>query len=267
MPNPFESTADFFRQNQCFSHDLPVFADSDFQIIKNYFMNYVQSIPEPLRYLNCANDPRFLPAIADWVGRDEILNIVKPILGSDIIFWSLGVCYKPPHSEYEVGWHIDSHCWMRDQVIFPAEALVLFFSLTEMNLENGGLQLIPQLNTPKFYDHTARDKNVFFFEHEISEEQLPLNQAQVFEMKENRICGFASHVPHRSGPNRSDKPRLGLTLRYLHSSVQITGTPLDGRDSYLISGVDHAGNNYASIETRKSIGGLSSKTYIHKEIA
>lgn len=256
-----------FEQNQVLSHqfqkdfffkkDGPLFSPADFQKIRSYFFNLVEKVPEPQRYLNFANISEYRPAIADWVNRKELLDIIKPVLGDDLVFWSIGVCYKPAMSDYQVGWHIDSHCWMRDKVIFPPDAMILFVSLTDMNEENGGLQIIPQLNTPKFYDHTQRDKDIFFFEYEISEEELKGQKPHLIQMKENEVCAFASHVPHRSGPNRSSKPRLGITLRYLHSSVKITGTPLDGRDSYLISGVDHAGNHHQSLNSRASIGGLS----------
>lgn len=250
---------DFFAQNHYFNLERPIFSESDFKIIKNYFFEHIQNIPEPLRYLNCANDSKYKPAIANWVARDEILDIVKPILGEDLVFWSVGICYKPAYSAYEVGWHIDSHCWMRDQVIFPPEALILFLSLTDMTKENGALELVPELNTPKFYDHDQRDKNKFFFEYEIRENELTGKPRQLLEMQENRLCGFASHVPHRSGANKSNQPRLGITLRYLHAGVKITGTPLDGRDSYLISGRDLAGNQYATFETCESIVGLSQR--------
>lgn len=251
-----ENLSQTFQNDYFFYNSRPVFSESNFKVIRDYFFDYVSRIPEPLRYLNCANDPRFRPAIADLVAREEILSVVKPILGDDLVFWSIGVCYKPAFSDYQVGWHIDSHCWMRDQVIFPPDALILFLSLTDMTAENGALELIPQLNTPKFYDHSQRNKDVFFFEYEIADEELKGQQPHLVTMKENEICGFASHVPHRSGPNRSSQPRLGLTLRYLQSSVRITGTPLDGRDSYLISGVDQAGNRYVPLDTRASIGGL-----------
>ncbi|MCC2680096.1 MAG: hypothetical protein K0R29_2672 [Pseudobdellovibrio sp.] len=254
-----EELVQSFSQNHFFYNDSPVFNESDFKAIQKYFFNFVERIPEPLRYLNCANHPEFRPAIADWVARDEILNVVKSLIGPNIVFWSIGICYKPPKSAYEVGWHIDSHCWMRDQVIFPPDALILFYSLTDMTEENGALELIQGLNTPKFYDHDQRPKDKFFFEYEIKEQELDTRKKTVITMKENQLCGFGSHVPHRSGPNNSDKPRLGITLRYLQSSVHITGTPLDGRDSYLISGIDLAGNKHAQLSARGSIGGLSNE--------
>jgi hypothetical protein len=246
-----------FNRNQFFNLDQPVFSDSDFKAIQKYFFDYVEQIPEPLRYLNCANHPDYRPAIANWVGRDEILNVVKPLLGDDLIFWSIGVCYKPANSLFEVGWHIDSHCWMRDKVLYPPDALVLFLSLTEMTEQNGAMEIIPELNIPKFYNHDRRDPEKFFFEHEITTDELGGRKPHLVTMAENRICGFTAHMPHKSGPNRSHKPRLGITLRYLQSSVRITGTPLDGRDSYLISGIDKAGNKYTPIEKRESIPGLS----------
>lgn len=244
---------DFFLNNHYFLHKGPVFSEQSFAEIKSYFYDYIKKVPEPLRYLNCANDPQYKPAIRDFVDRKEILDIVKPIMGDGLIFWSIGVCYKPPQSNFEVGWHIDSHCWMRDKVIYPPEALVLFLSLTDMTIENGALQIVPQLNEAKFYNHDKRDKDKFFFEFEITEEELSGREQKFVEMKENQIMGFASHVPHRSLGNKTDKERFGITLRYLRSDVHITGTPLDGRDSYLISGTDLAGNKYADIKNQKSI--------------
>jgi len=249
--------AESFKRNFYFKREAPVFSEADFKTIKDYFFNFTSKVPENIRSLNFANHPAYIPAVSDWVGRDEILEIVRPILGNDLVFWSIGVSYKPAFSEFEVGWHIDSHCWMRDQVIFPPDALVLFLSLTEMTEENGALSLIPGLNTPKFYNHEARDKEKFFFEYEIAVEELAGQKPVLLEMKENQICGFASHVPHRSGPNRSSKPRLGITLRYIQSSVHITGTPLDGRNSYLVSGVNLSGYNHASLQQQPAIGGLS----------
>ncbi|AGH96764.1 phytanoyl-CoA dioxygenase family protein [Pseudobdellovibrio exovorus] len=246
-----------FQKDFFFKKDGPLFSESNFKKIQSYFLNLAESVPEPQRYLNFANDIRFRPAIADWVDRRELMDVVQPILGEDLVFWSIGVCYKPPMSDYQVGWHIDSHFWMRNEVLFPPDALILFFSLTEMTEENGGLEIIPHLNDPKYYEHVKRDKDHFFFEHEISEKEFGGRKPHLIQMKENELCGFASHVPHRSGPNRSTKPRIGITLRYLQSSVKITDTPLDGRESYLISGVDRAGNSYSQIQARGSIGGLT----------
>lgn len=248
---------DFFNKNHYFHVQENVFSAQDFAVIKNYFFDHVKKIPEPLRFLNCANDEKYKPAIRNFVTKSEILNIVKPILGEDLIFWSIGICYKPAQSDFEVGWHIDSHCWMRDQVISPPEALVLFLSLTDMTTDNGALEIIPGLNEPKFYDHDQRDKNRFFFEYEIRENELRNRNKLLVPMKENQLLVFASHVPHRSGPNRSSQDRLGITLRYLRSSVKITGTPLDGRDSFLVSGTDRAGNQYAPLSSQAFIPGLS----------
>lgn len=246
-----------FKEHHYCVRARPVFSHDVFQKIKNYFFDFVNQVPEEIRYLNFTNDERYLPAIDGFVNRKELLEIVHPIAGEDLAFWSIGICYKPPFSKYEVGWHIDSHCWMRDQVIDPPEVVNLFFSLTDMSKESGGLRLISGLNTPKFYNHVERDPSLFFFKHEIVENELPMERATDIALKANQLICLASHVPHRSGPNLTAQPRLGISLRYMRTDVKVSHTPLDGRDYYLVSGKDLSGSNrYSDISKRGRVPGL-----------
>ena len=235
-----------------------LFENEDFERLKKYIMAFCQAIPEEIRHKNFANAPKLIPKIGDLISAPPVVNLVEQILGPDIVSWSFGICYKPANSPYRVPAHADSHFWLDWNLLEPNEVLGLFIPLTDLTVENGCLNVLPGVNQPKLYKHKSVDPNTNFFFKEIDDPEIDLSKLKPIEMKANQVCLIKENLIHSSEPNRSDKPRAAITLRYISGKTKYNPHPSDVHRMYLIKGKNIAGNpQVKDISTAESYGGYS----------
>jgi len=126
-----------------------------------------------------------------------IVSCVREVLGANAVLWRSNFFPKPPGAQ-EFDWHTDRSHW-RD-LLDPMVNLTAWLAIDPATSEGGCLEF-------KYGSNPAGDAVT-----------IPLDAGE--------FVLFDQDTPHRSGPNATPQPRLGLAIRFTLAHVRIKA---DGR--------------------------------------
>ncbi len=179
-----------------------------------------------------------------------ILDLVEGVLGPDIILWGAHVFCKPAGDGYETPWHQDGHYWpMR-----PLANCTVWVALEESVIENGCLRVIPRSHAARVtHAHLREDRADLTLTMRTRDEHFDTAGAVSLELQPGQMSLHDVFLIHGAEPNRSDKRRTGIALRYMPgTSVFERNISLDGtgvstafatRPLWLLRGHDRTGRN------------------------
>lgn len=180
------------------------------------------------------------PWVCSLVCNSALLNVIEEIIGPDILCWSATFFAKAAGTDGYVGWHQDLHYWGLEP---PEQIVTAWLGLTDAREDNGGMFCIPgsHLEGDREHRQYKGTSNMLLGAQEtpVSDEELSRSQAVVLDAGE-----FSVHHPlllHGSYGNHSARPRIGLSVNYIGSSVRQTTN--GGVDSaMLVRGEDRHGH-------------------------
>lgn len=207
--------------------------------------------------------------LAPWLHnltRDErVLRHVRQIIGDDIFCWQADVMHKPDGSAHWCSLHQDAFIpgelrlapctYGKD----PFEQLVsAWIALTPSTIASGAVRvirgthrlgLLPHALTKRPGQANQNDSNMLAAGQTVDDEALvataqargvPLSadEERVLELKPGELSLHHAHTLHRSGPNTSPEPRIGIAVRYVAASLRKYARPGDEDPAVLVSGVD-----------------------------
>lgn len=188
-------------------------------------------------------DDRFL----DYLLADEVLDLVEPIVGPDIVLWSSHLIAKNPGG---VGtpWHEDSAYWSGRLSDFSS-IVTVWLALDPTWADNGALRVIPGSHladpdgrgTDRVY---VVDPERPTFEKELAE--VDEASAVTFELGPGEASLHDGRIIHGTRPNSSRFRRAGYTMRYMPADVRMDPEACAGHRLWLARGQDRAGNAYAN---------------------
>ncbi len=160
----------------------------------------------------------FLTWMDELVRLPSVLDSVEALIGPDILCWSSGFFIKPPRSREHVGWHQDTRYWGFDS---PDLVVTAWIALTDVNADSGPVEYVPGSHTRPLLPHrrTGDRANTLYFHQQISS-PVDESSAVVATMRAGEASIHHSKVIHRSRPNTSSLPRVGLAVRYVASGVR-----------------------------------------------
>ena len=173
-------------------------------------------IYKPHLLLKDFNELIFEPAIVD---------VVKAILGQDIVCWSTMLFYK--RSGQFVGFHQDLKYWEFKN----SNCLTVQLALTDSNTNNGCLTVIPGSHTQAFHHQskTELSNNMLVYSQHVAVDE---QQKEPLELKPGEFSVHHGDLVHGSEANNSNSPRVLLAMRYCSadnpSKLYTTGTWMDG---------------------------------------
>ena len=145
------------------------------------------------------------PAMWDFYFSDMTAQIVGGTLGPNAFLFAAQYTVKCAESGLKFAWHQDS-AYVQ---ISHRPTVNLWCTLDDMSQENGTLYLLPcsRAGTRKLLEHRrdADNDRVGYFGDDPGD---PLN------VPAGSIVAFGSLLFHRSGPNRSARPRRAITVEY-----------------------------------------------------
>ena len=155
--------------------------------------------------------------IHDLVTEPRILDYVQEILGEDLICWGTHYFCKLPGDTRQVSWHQDASYWP----LTPSRTVTVWLAIDDAALDNGPMTVIPG----------SHRRGQIPFDRSAPEEDNVLNQtvsspdsyggAPVpFVLKAGQISLHSDLLLHGSQPNRSDRRRCGLTMRFVPPEVR-----------------------------------------------
>jgi phytanoyl-CoA hydroxylase len=131
---------------------------------------------------------------------DKILDVVEDLIGPNIRLLGAHLVSKPPNHGSVVFWHQDNHFHR----CCPANMVSGWLTLDDVSGENGAMEVIPGSHLrPNWED---------WGEHV---EKIGTSNTKMIELPAGGIMFHHCQVLHRSGPNRSDRPRRAIIMRFV----------------------------------------------------
>ena len=181
-----------------------------------------------------------------------IVDMVCQVLGEDVALWNSSFFAKPARVGSKTPWHQDGEYWpMR-----PLATCTVWMAIDDSTVENGCLQVIRGSHKGKHLrKHQINDAPGLSLNQELPSTEFDESQAVNMEMEAGQISLHDVYLVHGSEPNRSNKPRRGMTLRFMPTTSyydraiereqhERAGLNIGSRRPvYLMRGVDRHGQN------------------------
>ena len=179
-----------------------------------------------------------------------ILDQVEQLIGPDFALWNSSFFAKPPRVGTKTPWHQDGEYWP----IRPLATCSVWIAVDAATTENGCLRVIPgSQRRRRLGKHDYNGAEGLSLPLEIRAEEYDEETAQDIVLAPGQISLHDVFLIHGSAPNRSERPRRGMTLRYMPTTSTYRRDLADGRRGgplsmaertlYLMRGVDRSGSN------------------------
>ncbi|MCY3562155.1 MAG: phytanoyl-CoA dioxygenase family protein, partial [bacterium] len=116
-----------------------------------------------------------------------------------------------------VAWHQDASYWP----LSPSRVVTAWLAIDDVDVDNSAMQVIPRSHHHAqlaFRDSTAAENSVLV---QTVDDPSNFGDAPVaLEMRAGQISLHSDWILHGSEPNRSDRRRCGLAMRYLSADVR-----------------------------------------------
>lgn len=237
QPRLTETEIQMYREEGYCLPQGKVFSDEKFQRLFTHFEKKLAEWPKDKRP-EAMDTPHFEdPALNEWALAPEVVDLVEPLLGPDILLFSTHFICKPQGDGRRVPWHEDSHYWRK--LLEPMEVATVWLALDPSTTENGCMYVIPRThNTGRkgFSDYEQVDTKECVFPTEIIKTQRKDELAVPCELQPNHCSLHDARTQHGSPPNTSDKRRCGWTLRFIPAHSRMNPEYSDRQLIYLARG-------------------------------
>jgi ectoine hydroxylase-related dioxygenase (phytanoyl-CoA dioxygenase family) len=235
-----------FHEEGYLIHPEPVLPAHKFEALKAHFEQRLSEWPKDERPENM-DVPHFTdPALNQWAMAPEVVDLVEPLLGPDIVLFSTHFICKPRGNGKRVPWHEDSAYWRR--LLEPMEVVTVWLAIDPSTVANGCMYVIPRThNTGRkgFSDYEDVDTAKSVFATEILPSQRRDELAVPCILQPNHASLHDARLMHGSPPNTSDIRRCGWTLRFIRASTRLNPEFTDRQLMYLARGRNLAGQPLA----------------------
>jgi len=173
-------------------------------------------------------DHRFrVHLLANWanslVHHPTIISAVKTALDSpNILCWSTDLCIKPANSDGFFSWHQDS---TYSGLAPPHKVVTAWVALTPSTASSGCMQMLPSSHlTQMEHLESKESSNLLSLGQYIPDTQLEelLGSEVLVELQPGEVSLHSWRCVHKSGPNTTNKDRVGFAIRYMTDEVENT---------------------------------------------
>eukprot|EP00124_Ichthyophonus_hoferi_P002061 Ihof_evm3s128 gene=Ihof_evmTU3s128 len=153
----------------------------------------------------------------------KLLDIVEQLLGPDLVLYTTQLVNKPPGGGRCIPWHQDGE-----------QCLTVWIPLDDIEEANGGLIVKPGWHTRERmkYKHVKTEKEyedaVFNMQHSVFEIDLGMSEEEFtkdaieYQLPAGALTMHHPGLPHCSHPNRTNRHRRVIILRYQPSTEPLT---------------------------------------------
>lgn len=146
-----------------------------------------------------------------------VLDYVSDILGDRFVLWGTHFFCKMPGDGKAVSWHQDASYWP----MTPSKTVTLWLAIDDSDTGNGCMRVIPRSHHQGHltWRYSEKSENNVLDQTVDNAEQYgdpPVD----FILKAGEISMHSDLILHGSEPNRSDRRRCGLTMRYAATDVR-----------------------------------------------
>ena len=180
-------------------------------------------------------DPRLL----EFLLSPEVLDLVQPVTGPDIVLWSSHFICKDPYTGRATPWHEDSAYWKGRMDRYDS-IVTLWLALDKSDRGNGCMRVIPGSHSGGFSEYAPVDGKANLFASEIP--GVDESKAAYFELERGECSLHDSRIIHGAKANLSPRRRCGYTMRYLSAATRVIPEANPGFKIWLARGRNLAGN-------------------------
>jgi ectoine hydroxylase-related dioxygenase (phytanoyl-CoA dioxygenase family) len=157
--------------------------------------------------------------IYDLCAGPAITDRVTSLLGPDIVLWSSNFWIKHPGGK-EIPWHQDINYWPHD----PPLNVTAWLAIDEATVGNSCVRIIPG-SPKKALPHISLVEGKWFDE---GADMSYVDESKVMDMelKPGEFFIFSERLLHQSNTNRSNKRRMGLSIRMTTPFVNGLSRPI-----------------------------------------
>ena len=166
-----------------------------------------------------------------------ILDLVRSLLGNDLMVWTTHIYPKEPGDGRFISWHQDSAHWGLDS----NQVLSVWVALTDATLENGCMRMLPGSHHNGQVKHQdTHDPNNILTRGQTIFNGIEEDRSVWIELKAGEVSVHHVDMFHASTPNESNQRRVGVAIRYITPSAR--QTRIDEDYATLVSGEDRFGH-------------------------
>ena len=157
---------------------------------------------------------------ADLVRHPAILDCVEALIGPNILVFHTTVWFKEPRSAKFVPWHQDGTYFGLD----PFKHVTAWVALTPSTVEMGCMVMLPGSHRQGQLAHTDKpDPNLMVSRGQTLEIDVDDSEEVSLTMAPGDVSFHHTFVVHRSDPNTTDEPRIGVGISYIPTHVRHVG--------------------------------------------
>lgn len=180
-----------------------------------------------------------LPFVWRMATNARVLAWIEAIMGPDIVLLSSQFFCKYPVGKSPAGevgayvaWHQDVTYWGLD----PMEAHSAWIAVDDADEENGCMQAITGTHREGMALHvTSRTPgNLLSIEQEIPDEYVDRSRVVSLAMKAGQMSLHHGKLFHASAPNRSQRRRCGLAVRFVPPHVRQVAANSRGKSYHML---------------------------------
>ncbi len=194
-------------------------------------------LPLPLNTYKRINAQIVMP-IAHQIGMHTgVLEVVKGVLGADIMLYSVEFLIKEPNTKAVVTMHQDLTYWGMGEIDGLTTA---WLALSPATVHSGCMDFVRGSHKNPILPHedSFDADNLLSRGQEIKVDVAQKDKVAV-ELQPGEISLHHGLTIHGSGPNTSGDRRIGVVIRYMRPDVRKTGGERDAAN--LACGTDHHG--------------------------
>lgn len=173
------------------------------------------------QYLVLSETHTYLNWVYRIVSHPKVLDYVESILGPNLLVWGTRWFSKMPGDKAFVSWHQDGTYWG----LHPPRVTTAWVAISESKPENGGLRVVPGSHRGDYLPQrdTYDPANALSRGQEIAVE---VDEAQAVDLalEPGQMSLHHIGIVHGSKANTSQKPRIGLAIRYITPEVVQDGS-------------------------------------------
>lgn len=197
---------------QCDGYVVPTFNMAD-DVVESARARYTRLLNQHPEFKdNCGALLKYDMGFAEYANDPNILDMVSQIIGGDIALWNMSFFAKPAHDGKAVPWHQDGEYWP----IRPLATCTVWVALDDSTEENGCLRVIRGSHREgHLMKHRNNPDPSLVLHEELDDDGFDESQAVNIELARGQVSLHDVFIAHGSAPNRSDKPRRGMTMRFM----------------------------------------------------
>jgi hypothetical protein len=231
---------EFYAENG-YLYPIRVFSDTETAEFRRQFDDYTaqnkdlldKMIPRERRAVYALTH-LMLPWVYQIAAHPRVLDAVEGAIGPNILVWGSDWFVKFARDPAFISWHQDGAYWGLN----PPKVTTAWIALSPSTLENGCMQVmpgtqqtqLPQRETYALDNALSRGQEIAL---EVDESKAVAMTLDAGEMSLHHIG-----IAHGSKANSSDKPRIGIAVRYIAPEVVQNGVErqivqlVRGKDDY-----------------------------------